>query len=148
RSSGERATTATVLSLTTMRSSATPASSSSSFTFSASPRRSKMPVTLRLRIAAAASRESAAVALLHFGRLVVRADAQALLIFLLLLGLATCVRPAARPARALAGPRLGIWHGAPPKWISSKGARPVPWIVADLKRLFRRNLFHDEIDRL
>src|ERR1041384_8074366 len=95
RSTGERATTATVLSLMTMRLSATPASSSSSFSFSASLGRLKIPVTLRLRIAAVGSRERAAVAFLHLGRLVVRADAQALLVFLLLLGLATRVASAA-----------------------------------------------------
>src|SRR4030095_13943465 len=126
---------------------ATPAWSNSSFSFSASPRRSKMPVTLRLRIAAAASGERAAVALLHFGCLVIRADAQALLVLLLLLGFATCVPSAVPAARAFARPRLGVWHGEAPKWDPSNGARPVPGSVADLKRFFRRDLFHDEIDR-
>src|SRR4029077_1393712 len=34
----------------------------------------------------------------------------------------------------------------PPKWISSKRARPVPRMMVDLQRLLR-HLFHDEIDR-
>src|SRR5262245_15809263 len=101
--------------LMTMRCRAMPASTSSSFSFSASLGRSKMPMTFRLRIVPMGSykrgsRKRAAVAFLHFRGLVVGADAQALLVFLLPLGLAPGIGAAAHTARSLARPALVVWH--------------------------------------
>src|SRR2546421_4285649 len=76
-----------------------------------------MPVTVRLRMLPAGSRKRAAVPFLHLRRLVIRAHAEALLVFLLFFGLAASVISGARTARAFAGPGLVVWHGGPPKLV-------------------------------
>src|SRR5688572_2174564 len=85
-----------------------------------------MPITVRLRILPAGSWKRAAVAFLHLRRLVIRADAQALLVFLLPLGLAARIAAAACTARAFAGPARVLWHGGLRSGCLRSAARRVP----------------------